>query len=77
VGPNHNETANVLNIHPVLPFTFGDVNIISHTIALLIYLPGFAIAPSDITTHNPLNGSHFGWVTLTRASFSRRLTPRG
>jgi len=33
VGPNHNETANVLNIQPVLRFTFGDLNIISRTIA--------------------------------------------
>src|SRR5208283_453761 len=47
LGPSHNETANVLNIQPVLPFTFGDVNIISRTIAPLISLPGLAIDPSD------------------------------
>lgn len=38
-GPDHNKTANVLNIQPVLPFTVGDWNIISRTIAPLIYIP--------------------------------------
>ena len=35
-GPHHDQTANVLNIQPVLPFTVGDCNIISRTIAPLI-----------------------------------------
>jgi hypothetical protein len=38
-GPNHDKTPNVLNIQPVLPFTVGNWNIISRTIAPLIYLP--------------------------------------
>jgi hypothetical protein len=38
-GPNHDKTANVLNIQPVLPFSYGDWNIISRTIAPLIYVP--------------------------------------
>jgi hypothetical protein len=38
-GPNHDKTANVLNIQPVLPFTYGEWNIISRTIAPLIYIP--------------------------------------
>jgi hypothetical protein len=38
-GPNHDKTANVLNIQPVLPFTVGDWNIISRTIVPLIYVP--------------------------------------
>ena len=38
-GPNHDKTANVLNIQPVLPFTVGEWNIISRTIAPLIYVP--------------------------------------
>jgi hypothetical protein len=38
-GPNHDQTANVLNIQPVLPFTVGDWNVISRTIAPLIYVP--------------------------------------
>jgi hypothetical protein len=39
-GPAHNAIGNVLNIEPVLPFTFGDWNVISRTIAPLIYVPG-------------------------------------
>ncbi len=38
-GRSHNKTADVLNIQPVLPFTVGDWNIISRTIAPLIYVP--------------------------------------
>jgi len=38
VGPN-NDTANVLNIQPVIPFTVGKLNIINRTIAPVIYLP--------------------------------------
>jgi hypothetical protein len=69
VGPNHNETANGLNIQPVLPFSFGELNIISRTIAPLIYLSGFAIAPSDITSNNPLSGSHFGLGDISQSIF--------
>jgi len=32
-GPNHDATANVLNLQPVIPITVGDWNIISRTIA--------------------------------------------
>jgi hypothetical protein len=38
-GPNHDKAYDVLNIQPVLPFTAGDWNIISRTIAPLIYVP--------------------------------------
>lgn len=38
-GPNHDKAANVLNIQPVLPFTYGEWNIISRTIVPLIYVP--------------------------------------
>ena len=38
-GPNNDKTANVLNIQPLLPFTVGGWNIISRTIAPLIYVP--------------------------------------
>ena len=44
-GPNHNATANVLNIQPVLPFTVGEWNIISRTIAPLVYLPSLTTGP--------------------------------
>ena len=38
VGPD-DDTANVLNIQPVIPFTVGDWNIINRTIVPVIYLP--------------------------------------
>ena len=59
-GPNHNATANVLNIQPVLPFTVGEWNIISRTIAPLIYLPSFTTGPSEISEQSLFSGSHFG-----------------
>jgi hypothetical protein len=57
-GPNHDKTANVLNIQPVLPFSAGDWNIISRTIAPLIYVPnvrtglGAAALGEDTTSAN-------------------------
>jgi hypothetical protein len=58
-GPNHDKTANVLNIQPVLPFTYGDWNIISRTIMPLIYVPnvrtsslGAAAFGEDTTSAN-------------------------
>jgi hypothetical protein len=59
-GPDHNKTANVLNIQPVLPFTLGGWNIISRTIAPIIYLPSLTTGLSDITTDSPFDSSHFG-----------------
>jgi hypothetical protein len=59
-GPTHDATANVLNIQPVLPFTVGDWNIISRTIAPLIYLASLATGPSEITEQSLFSGSHFG-----------------
>jgi hypothetical protein len=69
VGPNHNETANALNIQPVLPFTFGDVTIISRTIAPLIRLPGLANDNADITSSTPFGGSHFGLGDINQSLF--------
>jgi hypothetical protein len=59
-GPNHDKTADVLNIQPVLPFTVGNWNIISRTIAPLTYLPGFSTGSPDITTDSLFSSSHFG-----------------
>jgi hypothetical protein len=53
VGPNHNATGNVLNIQPVIPITLGDWNIISRTIAPLIYQPSlqpFHPKPSNLAS---------------------------
>src|SRR5262245_31852947 len=49
-GPNHDKTANVLNIQPVLPFNVGNWNIISRTIATLISLPSITAGLEDVTT---------------------------
>jgi hypothetical protein len=46
-GPHRDAVGNVLNIQPVLPFTFGDWNVISRTIAPLIYVPGLVPGLSD------------------------------
>ncbi len=55
VGPD-DDTANVLNIQPVIPFTVGGWNIINRTIAPVIYLPdlaaGVAEVPSQIRSGN-------------------------
>jgi hypothetical protein len=59
-GPNHNATANVLNIQPVIPITVGDWNIISRTIAPLIFLTSLTTGPSEITEESLFSGSHFG-----------------
>ena len=59
-GPQHNATANVLNIQPVIPITVGDWNIISRTIAPLIYLPSLSTGPSEVTDQSLFSGSHFG-----------------
>jgi hypothetical protein len=59
-GPNHDKTANVLNIQPVLPFTVGDWNIISRTILPLIYLPGLTTGLPEETTDSGLMSSRFG-----------------
>ena len=77
VGPDHNETANVLNIQPVLPFTFGNVNIISRTIAPLIYLPGLATDGTDITSNTPFGGSHFGLGDINQALFFSPANSKG
>jgi len=60
VGPNHNATGNVLNIQPVIPITLGDWNIISRTIAPLIYQPSLATLPSETFELGQFSSSHFG-----------------
>ena len=60
VGPNHNATGNVLNIQPVIPITLGDWNIISRTVAPLIYQPSLATLPSETIELGQFSSSHFG-----------------
>ena len=69
VGPSHNATGNVLNIQPVIPITLGDWNIISRTIAPLIYQPGLATLPSETFELSQFNSSHFGLGDINQSFF--------
>ena len=68
-GPKHDATANVLNIQPVIPITVGDWNIISRTIAPLIYLPSLTTGPSEITEQSLFSGSHFGLGDINQSFY--------
>ncbi len=62
------DTANVLNIQPVIPFTIGDWNLINRTIAPVIYLPdltrGLESLPEGIE-----GGSSFGLGDINHTIF--------
>jgi len=75
VGPKHNATANGFDIEPVLPFTFGDWNIISRTIAPLIYLPSLATGPHEITDDSLFSSSHFGLGDINQAFYLSPANP--
>jgi hypothetical protein len=68
-GPSHNATANVLNIQPVLPFTVGEWNVISRTIAPLVYLPSLSTGPSEIPEQSLFSGSHFGLGDINQSFY--------
>lgn len=72
VGPNHDKTANALNIQPVLPFTFGNWNIISRTIVPIISLPTIAPVPEDIVLDAPVSGTRSVSATSIKPSFYHR-----
>ena len=60
-GPNHDKTANILNIQPVLPIPAGSWNIISRTIAPLIYLPSVRTGLADPSLgENTISGGPLG-----------------
>ena len=75
-GPNHDKTANVLNIQPVLPFTIGDWNIISRTIAPLIALPSLT-APDlgDVITSGPSSNDPFGLGDINQTFYFSPAAP--
>jgi hypothetical protein len=75
-GPNHDKTANVLNIQPVLPFTIGDWNIISRTIAPLIALPSLT-APDlgDVITSAPSSNDPFGLGDINQTFYLSPAAP--
>ena len=67
IGPD-DDTANVLNIQPVIPINLGPVNLINRTIVPLIYLPdvtaGLAELPEGIS-----GGSTFGLGDINYTGF--------
>jgi hypothetical protein len=67
IGPD-DDTANVLNIQPVIPINFGPVNLINRTIVPLIYLPdvtaGLAELPEGVS-----GGSTFGLGDINYTGF--------
>ena len=69
LAQSHNTTANVLNIQPVLPFTVGDWNIISRTIAPLVYLPSLTTGPSEIVEQSLFSGPHFGLGDINQSFY--------
>ena len=69
LGPNHDATGYVLNIQPVIPITVGDWNIISRTIAPLIYQPSLATLPSESFELGPFGTSHFGLGDINQSFF--------
>jgi hypothetical protein len=75
-GPNHDKTANVLNIQPVLPFTIDDWNIISRTIAPLIALPRLT-APDlgDVITGAPSSNDPFDLGDINQTFYFSPVAP--
>jgi hypothetical protein len=49
--------------------TVGDWNIISRTIAPLIYLPSLTTGPSEITEQSLFSGSHFGLGDINQSFY--------
>jgi hypothetical protein len=74
-GPNHDQSANVLSIQPVLPFTVGDWNIISRTIAPLISLPSITAGLEDITTAAPSSSDPFGLGDINQTFYFSPAAP--
>lgn len=67
IGP-HDDTANVLNIQPVVPVTIGGWNIINRVIAPLVYLPDFT-SGLDILPQGVARGSEFGLGDINYTAF--------
>lgn len=74
-GPHHDQSANVLNIQPVLPFTVGDWNIISRTIVPLIALPSITSGLEDITTAAPSSNDPFGLGDINQTFYFSPAAP--
>jgi hypothetical protein len=68
VGPG-DETANVLNIQPVIPVKLGPFNLINRTIAPLIYLPDLTNGLEELPEGLPGGGSTFGLGDINYTGF--------
>jgi hypothetical protein len=66
-GPD-NDTANVLNIQPVVPFNFGDWNVITRTIVPLVYLPTVTDSLPDLPNADA-SGNDFGLGDINVSAF--------
>lgn len=69
-GPD-NDTANVVNIQPVVPFSLGDWNVIIRTIIPVIYLPSVTDSLPDLPSADT-SGDDFG---LGDINFSAYFSP--
>lgn len=69
-GPD-NDTANVLNIQPVIPFNLGDWNVITRTIIPVIYLPSVTDSLPELPSADT-TGDDFG---LGDINFSAYFSP--
>jgi hypothetical protein len=69
VGPGE-DTVNVLNIQPVIPFSAGDWNLITRTIVPLIYVPNTIGGIAEIPQGNPnYNSTEFGLGDINATVF--------
>lgn len=66
-GPD-NDTANVLNIQPVVPLSFGEWNVITRTIVPLIYLPSVTDSLPDLPSSDK-SGDDFGLGDINVSAF--------
>jgi hypothetical protein len=68
VGP-HGDVANVLNIQPVVPITFGDWNVISRTIAPVIYVPDLVTGIDSIPNDPQGDDGSFGLGDINQSFY--------
>lgn len=75
IGPNR-QTANVLNIQPVIPFTVGNWNIITRTILPIVYLPAPIDGGIPGLPQNIPSGSTNGLGDINFTAFLSPASPR-
>jgi hypothetical protein len=68
-GRDHKAVGNVLNIQPVLPFTIGKWNIISRTIAPVIFVPGSTPGLPDNAGTPTGTSSQFGLGAINQTAY--------